>query len=81
MTPQAVKDNLSSYKSHKMIHLLDLSVMNIFWEFKETEKTSYGIDGCDHTIGFLSFWHIDLRCHTCMFYSEFLHEKCKKKKK
>ena len=62
-------------------HLLYLSVMNTLREIKEniaTEKTDLEFHSFDHTIGFLSFWHIDLMWYMPMLCWEFPHEKCRK---
>ena len=44
---------------------LSLSVMNTFQEMKEniaTEESDMEFHSIDHTIGFLSFWHVDMMC-------------------
>ena len=51
-------------------------LLKMFWEIKENvamEKT-VEFHSFDQTIGFLSFWHIDL---TCLCFIENFHEKCK----
>ena len=55
--------------------------MYTFWEIKEnvaTKKTDMQFHSFDHIIGFLSFWFVDLMCHTTMLNWEFPPEMVKK---
>ena len=55
----------------KMSLLTPLASFYDYWEIKEyvaREKTDMEFQSFDHTIGFLSFWYIDIMCHTSVLY-------------
>ena len=54
-----------------LLHLLDFSVMNTFWEIKENvtmKKTDMEFHCFDQTIGPCYFWQIDLMCNMPVLY-------------
>ena len=43
-----------------------------------TEKTDMEFYSFEHNIGFLSIWHVDMKCHTFILNLEFSHKNTNK---